>query len=40
MKWTRRQLSILRAISARVSLALADYERAERNSQPALLLEF
>ena len=37
MEWSRQQLSALRVIGARVSLALANAERAPTDTQPALL---
>lgn len=36
-EWSRQQLATLRAIGARVSLALANAERAPTETQPALL---
>ncbi len=37
MEWSRQQLAALRAIGSRVSLALANAERAPTDTQPALL---
>lgn len=37
MEWTRQQLTALRTIGSRVSLALANAERAPTDTQPALL---
>lgn len=37
MEWSRQQLTSLRTIGSRVSLALADAERAPSDTQPALL---
>lgn len=37
MEWSRQQLTALRAIGSRVSLALANAERAPTDTQPALL---
>jgi GAF domain-containing protein len=37
MEWTRGQLAVLRLIGSRVSLALADAERAPTETQPSLL---
>jgi hypothetical protein len=39
MEWTRTQLSTLRLIGSRVSLALANVDRAPTETQPALLTE-
>jgi len=36
-KWTHQQLAALRAIAGRVSLAIANAERHESDTQPALL---
>jgi GAF domain-containing protein len=37
MEWSRSQLSVLRQIGSRISLALANADRAPTDTQPALL---